>query len=163
MLLKNQLLSIGLSTASLASRHRSFQHVSVRDEPVTLTEIDITTVNGLVTRDLPEISYGYYLIGCIDEINDGPVRVLNHQFVDWDKTSAYTCIVGCFSFWIKHWTLWTSLSFRGSGQWRSTLVRQYHECHGSYCRSRKSMQSLMRERSTRVLWGVEGISDVLLT
>jgi hypothetical protein len=97
MLLKNQLLSIGLSTASLASRHRSFQHVSVRDEPVTLTEIDITTVNGLVTRDLPEISYGYYLIGCIDEINDGPVRVLNHQFVDWDKTSAYTCIVGCFS------------------------------------------------------------------
>jgi hypothetical protein len=98
MLLKNLLLFIGLSTTSIASRDGHFQDVSVRDaEPVALTAINITTVNGLVTRDLPPIGYEYYLIGCVDEIDDGPVRVLNHQFVDWDKTGVYTCVVGCFS------------------------------------------------------------------
>lgn len=80
--------------ASVHKTHRS-PAVLPRDEPVMPTMINVTQ-NGLVTRDLPPVSYSYYLTGCIDEINNGPVRVLNHQ-VDWDATGVFTCVQACFN------------------------------------------------------------------
>lgn len=67
-----------------------------RAEPIIPTVINITTVKGLVVRDTPPISYSFSLIDCVDEINNGPVRVLNHQ-VPWNKDGVYTCVVSCFN------------------------------------------------------------------
>jgi len=38
-------------------------------------------------RQDSSIPYSYSLIGCVDEIDNWPVRVLTQQYVDWDGES----------------------------------------------------------------------------
>ncbi|KAG8831375.1 hypothetical protein FRC18_006644 [Serendipita sp. 400] len=67
--------------------------------PITPEVINITarsTSLSLGRRAEPEESYSYSLIGCYDEMQY-PVRVLNHQIVDWDKKDITSCVKACFN------------------------------------------------------------------
>ena len=48
-------------------------------------------------RQDSSIPYSYSLLGCIDEIDNWPVRVLTQQYVDWDGESPSSCINGCWN------------------------------------------------------------------
>jgi WSC domain len=48
-------------------------------------------------RQDSSIPYSYSLIGCVDEIDNWPVRVLTQQYVDWDGESPSSCINGCWN------------------------------------------------------------------
>jgi hypothetical protein len=63
---------------------------------VTPSVVNVRASNEMNKRDDPPIPYSYSLLGCFDEIDNWPVRVLTHQFTNWDGVSASSCINGCW-------------------------------------------------------------------
>jgi hypothetical protein len=92
-------VAVALYPILVASSMHKVRHspdLAVRD-PMIPTVIDVRASNEMNKRDDPPIPYSYSLLGCIDEIDNWPVRVLNHQITDWDGVSPSSCIDDCWN------------------------------------------------------------------
>jgi hypothetical protein len=91
-------VAVALYPILVASSMHKVRHspdLAVRD-PTIPTVINVGVSNDLSKRDNP-IPYSYSLLACIDEIDNWPVRVLNHQNTSWDGVSVTSCVNACWN------------------------------------------------------------------